>query len=106
MIDCFQIPVPQRVDFQFLAVGEDAQIALGMLLVADIPCELVVSFGTAGIIKSPFELENQIAVKGIRISAANPQGGDVLFQENRLGLLQPRKNAAQELQEHIANRIF
>ena len=57
----------------------------------------------AGVVEAPLELENQIAVERVRIAPADAQRGDVFLQENRLGRLQPRKDAAQELQKQIAN---
>jgi hypothetical protein len=67
-----QFAVAQGINFQRFAVGEDAEEAVGMLLVAQVAGQLAFAFRPFGVIQSALKLKDEVAVKGVRRNRPAP----------------------------------
>src|SRR5712692_1725698 len=105
-IDLIELLFSESIYLQQLAIRQDAEVMLGMPLVADVALKFIISFGPALFIEPFLAFEDQVAVKSIGEAAANAQAGDVLFEQNRVRLLQSRKGCTQEPEEGVADGVF
>ena len=96
-----QLVVVDRVDFEQLAVRQNSQVLVRMLLVADIAGKFLLPYRPALVVQSLLALKDEVAIEGVREAATDPHGRNVFFEKYRFRLFQPRKGCPQEGQEGV-----